>query len=67
MQSFNQLKFKSEHTMFNGPIHILAKIIKNVMGSAMESEIVAMFIMNGQLIMKYREILKDMGHSQPPT
>ena len=53
--------------MFNGPIHILAKIIKNVMGSAMESEIVAMFIMNGQLIMKYREILKDMGHSQPPT
>ena len=55
-----------EHTLFNGPIHILAKIIKNVMGSAMESEIAAMF-MNGQLIMKYREILKDMGHPQPPT
>ena len=55
-----------DHTMFNGPIHILAKIIKNVMGSAMESEIAAMF-MNGQLIMKYREILKDMGHPQPPT
>ena len=32
----------------------------------MESEIAAMF-MNGQLIMKYREILKDMGHPQQPT
>ena len=55
-----------DHTMFNGPIHVLAKIIKNVMGSAMESEIAAMF-MNGQLIMQYREILQDMGHPQPPT
>ena len=36
------------------------------MGSAMESEIAAMF-MNGQLIMQYREILQDMGHPQPPT
>ena len=52
--------------MFNGPIHILVKIIKNVMGSATEAKITAMF-MNTQLIMKYRMFLKDIGHPQPPT
>ena len=52
--------------MFNGPIHILVKIIKNVMGSAMEAKITAMF-MNAQLIMIYRMFLKDIGHPQPLT
>ena len=27
------------HTLFNGPIHVLAKLIKNVMSSEMEAEI----------------------------
>ena len=35
---------------FNGPIHVLVKIIKYVMASAMESEIEAIY-MNPQLVM----------------
>ena len=32
------------HTQFNGPVHVLAKVIKNVMASAMEAEIAALFM-----------------------
>lgn len=55
-----------EHTMFNGPIHVLAKTIKAVMASAMEAEMKALF-MNAQLLVEYRQTLEDMGHPQPPT
>ena len=37
---------------FNGPIHVMAKVIKNVMASAMEAEIAAMF-MNARLMVEY--------------
>ena len=39
-------------TQFNGPIHVLAKIIKNVMASAMEAEIAALYI-NAQRVMEF--------------
>ena len=38
-----------DHKLFNGPIYVLAKVIKSVMASAMEAEIAAMF-MNAQKI-----------------
>ena len=56
----------NDYTLFNGPIHVLAKIIKNVMSSAMEAEIAALFL-NAKLIIEYRQTLEDMGHPQPPT
>jgi hypothetical protein len=52
--------------LFNGPIYVLAKIIKHVMGSAMEAEIRAMY-MNAQKLVEYRQTLTDMGHPQKPT
>ena len=54
------------HKLFNGPIYVLAKVIKSVMASAMEAEIAAMF-MNAQKIIHFRHVLTDMGHPQPPT
>ena len=53
-------------TQFNGPIHVLAKIIKNVRASAMEAEIAALYI-NAQALIVFRQTLIDMGHPQPPT
>ena len=51
---------------FNRPIHVLAKIIKNVMASAMEADIAALYI-NAQRIMDFQTDLIDMGHPLPPT
>ena len=56
----------NDGTLFNGPIYVLAKIIKHVMGSAMEAEIRAMY-MNAQKLVEYRQTLKDMGHPQKAT
>ena len=56
----------NDGTLFNGPIYVLAKIIKHVMGSAMEAEIRAMY-MNAQKLVVYRRTLTDMGHPQNPT
>ena len=50
----------------NGPIHILAKIIKNVVSSAAEAEIAAVF-MNAKDACPIRITLEKMGHKQPPT
>ena len=50
----------------NGPIHILAKIIKNVVSSAAEVEIAAIF-MNAKDACPIRTTLEEMGHKQPPT
>ena len=33
-----------DNTLFNGPIHVLAKIIKGVMASASEAEVAALFM-----------------------
>ena len=45
---------------------MLAKIIKNVMASAMEAEIAALYL-NAQLVVEFRQTLTDMGHPQPTT
>ena len=51
---------------FNGAIYVLARVIKNVMTSAMEAEIAALFL-NAKLILEYRWTLEEMGHPQPPS
>ena len=50
---------------FNGPIHVLAKIIKKVMTTTMEAEIAALYI-NTQVVIVFRQTLIHMGHPQPP-
>ena len=62
---FHYLSSK-DGTLFNGPIMVLAKIIKNVMASAAEAEVAGIF-MNAQLAIGYRNCLIEMGHPQPPT
>jgi len=51
---------------FNGPLLVLAKIIKNVMGSAAKAEVGGLYI-NAQAALPIRQALKEMGHPQPPT
>jgi hypothetical protein len=55
-----------DRTLFNAAFYVLARVIKNVMGSAMEAEIAAMYE-NAQKIIEFRQTLHDMGHPQPPT
>ena len=50
----------------NGPIHVIAKILCNVMGSATEVEIGASHT-NGQEAIPICTALEEMGHPQPPT
>ena len=52
--------------LINGSTLILAKIIKNVMASAAEAEIAALF-MNAKQAVPMRQALIEMGHPQPPT
>ena len=54
------------HTSFNGPITVVAKVIKHVMASAAEAEIGALF-MNAQEAVGFRQCLEDLGHPQGPT
>ena len=56
----------TDGTLFNGPIFILAKIIKNVMASAAEAEIAGIFL-NAQEAIPIRRTLIELGHPQPPT
>ena len=53
-------------TLFNGPVLVLAKVIKNVMASAAEAELGALF-MNAQEAVALRNCLETMGHKQPAT
>ncbi|OEU20461.1 hypothetical protein FRACYDRAFT_181335 [Fragilariopsis cylindrus CCMP1102] len=53
-------------TLFNGPILVLAKIIKNVMASAAEAEVAGIYL-NATEAVSERNCLIDMGHPQPPT
>ena len=55
-----------DYTLFNGAFYILARVIKNVMTSAMEAEVAAMYG-NAKKVIEFRQILTDMGHPQPPT
>ena len=50
----------------NGPIHVEAKIMKNVVASAAEAELSALFL-NTQLVVPLQTTLTEMGHIQPPT
>ena len=56
----------ADNNLFNGPIHVLEKIIKNVISSAAESEAAGLF-MNAQHAVPICLTLEDMGHPQPPT
>jgi len=50
----------------NGIIHVLCKIMRNVMASAAEAEYGALFV-NGQQAVPIRTTLEEMNHPQPPT
>jgi hypothetical protein len=50
----------------NGPILNLAKILRNVMSSAAEAEVGALFL-NAREGTVLRNTLEEMGHTQPPT
>jgi hypothetical protein len=50
----------------NGAIYNEASIIKSVMSSAAKAEIGTLYI-NGRKGVKERNILEEMGHTQPPT
>ena len=50
----------------NGPVHVVCKILKNVMASSMEAELGGLFL-NGQEAVYLRTILNELGHPQPPT
>ena len=55
-----------ERTLFNGPLIVLAKVIKNVMASAAEAEVAALFT-NAQEALPMRQCLIELGHPQPAT
>ena len=56
----------STHSEDNGAVLNIAKIMKNVMTSAAEAEIGALFLNSRQAI-PARRLLEEMGHKQPPT
>jgi hypothetical protein len=50
----------------NGPILTIATIIKNVISLAAEAELGALYL-NAKETVYLRQILREMGHRQPPT
>ena len=50
----------------NGAVHTVAQIIKVVMSSAAEAELGALYI-NCREAIPARQLLQEMGHTQPPT
>lgn len=50
----------------NGAIHITSVIMKNVLASAAEAELAALFF-NAQDACTIQQTLTDLGHIQPPT
>ena len=52
--------------LFNGPVHIIAKVIKAVMSAASEAECGAAFI-NAQDAVPTRITLEELNWKQPPT
>ena len=60
---FVGLKDRTQH---NGPLLVLAKVIKNVMASAAEAELGALYI-NAQEALPMRQCLEELGHTQPAT
>ena len=56
----------TDRNLFNGPVLVLARVIKNVMASAAEAEVAALY-MNAQEMIPMRQCLIELGHPQPPT
>ena len=52
--------------LFNEPILVLAKVIRNVMASAAEAEVGGLF-MNTQEYVPERKTLIELGNPHPPT
>jgi len=50
----------------NGPVHVLCQIMKQVVASAAEAELGALFL-NAQTICPFRIALEELGHPQPAT
>ena len=50
----------------NGIVYVVCKILRNIMASAAEVELGALFL-NCQEAVPIRITLEEMGHSQPPT
>ena len=53
-------------TQFNGPIYVLAKIIKAVVGSVAKVEVGGLY-MNALELSPMRTTLEELDHSHPPT
>ena len=49
------------HTQFNGPVFILANIIKNVMASVAKTEVVVVYL-NAQETLAIRQCLLELGY-----
>ena len=60
------LNLGAQDPSINGPIHAVCKILKNVVSSAAEAEIAAMFE-NCKEATVIRTTLQELGHPQPPT
>lgn len=56
----------NDDLIINGSILVLAKVIKNVVLSASEAKVVALF-MNARLALPLRIALEELGHRQPTT
>jgi hypothetical protein len=52
--------------LFNGPVLVLSKKIKNVVSSASEAEVAALYL-NAQEMVPMRQCLEELGHPQPAT
>ena len=51
---------------FHAPFHVVARILKMITSSAMETEVAAAFY-NARDGLPFRVALEEMGHPQPPT
>ena len=47
--------------LFNGPIYVIAKVIKSVMSSATEAESEPLFLNAGEAV-QYIKTLEELGH-----
>ena len=54
-----------DEILLNGPIYVLAKIIKAIMGSAAEAECGRLY-MNAQEAVPFITTLEELGHKQRP-
>jgi hypothetical protein len=59
-------KAPAQQPRLNSPIHMTCHILCNVMASAAEAKVGALFL-NSQDALPLRVTLKELGHPQPPT